>query len=81
MNVPDAEKYDSAIRRMQTYMDLLVGDTEVQCATDTCQFEDYDQYLCTVFDPEAKLARRETVFPEDLRKARELGFRLASRTG
>jgi multimeric flavodoxin WrbA len=78
MNVPDAEKYDSAIKRMQLYMDLLVGRTEVQCATDTCQFDDYEQYFCTVFDPAAKLARREAVFPEDLRKARELGFRLAS---
>lgn len=78
MNVPDAEKYSGVIGQIRDYMDMLVGGTEVLCATDTYQFDDYSQYICTVFDPEAKRIRRETVFPEDLRRARELGFRLAS---
>ena len=79
MNVPNAEKYSYTIGQHQMFMDMLVGETEVLCATDTYQFADYSQYISSMFDPEAKRLRRETAFPEDLRKARELGFRLASK--
>ena len=79
MNMPDAEEYRGVIDFLHMFMDQLVGDTEVLCVTDTCQFDDYGQYICTMFDPEAKRRRRESEFPAELCRARELGFRLASK--
>ena len=43
---------------------------------DTLQFEDYSKYVAPRFDPAHKAARRKEVFPQDCRKAFELGARL-----
>jgi hypothetical protein len=48
------------------------------CSFETLQFEDYDKVVFNYFDPEERRERRRTVFPEDCRKAFELGARLAS---
>jgi len=45
---------------------------------ETLQFEDYDKVVFSYFDPEARRERRRTVFPEDCRRAFELGARLGS---
>ncbi len=47
--------------------------------TDTIRFKDCSKSLSTRFDPEAKARRRAEVFPEDCRKAYEMGARLAAR--
>ncbi len=39
--------------------------------------EDYDKVVFQYFDPEERRQRRIDVFPEDCRKASELGARLA----
>jgi hypothetical protein len=44
--------------------------------TDTLQFDDYTKYVSSGFDPEAKARRRREVFPEDCKKAFEMGKRL-----
>ena len=53
------------------------GQAESLCSFETLQFEDYDKVVFNYFDPEERRERRRTVFPEDCRKAFELGVRLA----
>jgi multimeric flavodoxin WrbA len=53
------------------------GQAESLCCFETLQFEDYDKVVFNYFDPEERRERRRTVFPEDCRKAFELGVRLA----
>jgi multimeric flavodoxin WrbA len=49
---------------------------ETLCSFETLQFEDYDKVVFNYFDPEERKERRRTVFPQDCRKAFELGARL-----
>lgn len=53
------------------------GKAESLCCFETLQFEDYDKVVFSYFDPEERRERHRTVFPEDCRKAYELGARLA----
>ncbi len=46
--------------------------------TDTYQFDDYSRYVSSAWDPEAKAKRRAEAFPQDLKRAYELGARLAT---
>ena len=52
------------------------GSSELLCSFETLQFEDYDKVVFSYFDPEERRKRRKTVFPEDCRKAFELGARM-----
>lgn len=54
------------------------GRAESLCSFETLQFEDYDKVVFSYFDPEQRRERRRTVFPEDCRKAFELGVRLTA---
>ena len=53
----------------------FVGPTEVLVSGDTLQLKDYSKtdWQWTMFDPEAKQKRNDTVFPEECRKAFEMG--------
>lgn len=42
---------------------------------ETLQFEDYDKVVFNSFDPGERKERRRTVFPEDCKRAFELGAR------
>jgi len=44
---------------------------------ETLQFEDYDRVVFSYADPEERKERRRTVFPQDCRRAFDLGVRLA----
>ena len=57
----------------------FVGPTEVLVSGDTLQLKDYGKtdWPWTLFDPEAKQRRHETVFPQERRKAYEMGMALA----
>jgi hypothetical protein len=54
------------------------GSCEVQLSTDTLQFSNYDKYESERFDKEAKAKRHAEVFPEDCKRAFELGVRMAT---
>ena len=54
------------------------GACELLVSTDTLQFDDYDKYDAKNFDKETKARRHAEVFPEDCKKAFELGVRMAS---
>jgi hypothetical protein len=62
----------------QQTLSRFVGPTEVLVSGDTLQLKDYSKtdWPWSIFDPQAKQKRRETVFPEECRKAFELGAAL-----
>ena len=70
--------YDEMLKRYQNTLGTFVGPTRLLISSDTLQVSDYSRYSWTMFDPEAKQARHETVFPEDRQKAFDLGARMAA---
>ena len=81
MNVTeeDMEKrgYGQHLDIMKMVMGLVFGSAETLYCFDTMQVDDYSKILATRFDPVKKAARRKDVFPEDCRKAFDMGVRLA----
>ena len=77
-NAPDT-MYLDLLKRYQQTLDRFVGPTQVLVSGDTLQLKDYGKtdWPWNMFDPEKKLARRETVFPQECQKAFELGAALA----
>ena len=70
--------YDEMLKRYQGALGTFVGPTKILISSDTLQVMDYSRYNCTMFDPEHKKARHETVFPEDKKKAFVLGEQMVS---
>jgi multimeric flavodoxin WrbA len=68
--------FDRHIAINEWFMQLIFGAAETLCSYDTLQFEDYSKVFAPRFDPEKKAKRRAEVFPEDCRKAFELGARI-----
>ena len=69
--------FDRHIAVNEWFMQLIFGAAETLCSYDTLQFEDYSRVYAPRFDPQKKAQRRAEVFPEDCRKAFELGARIA----
>jgi len=65
--------YDKMLENYKNTLDRMVGPVTVMVCGDTLQVDDYGKYNWTMFDPEAKRARHEAVFPEELKKAFQLG--------
>jgi len=65
--------YDKMLANYQNMLCNMVGPTKVMISSDTLQVSDYSKYNWTMFDPEAKKQRHETVFPTDKEKAFSLG--------
>jgi len=70
-------QYPVHFRMNENYLTRIFGRAETLCSFETLQFEDYDKVVFSYFDPAKRRERRRTVFPEDCRKALELGTRLA----
>ena len=85
MNCPetmfDQVGYRELFQRYENWMKLYFGHCETLLAADTMQVKDYGRYHLGMFNGEAKRLRHETVFPEDCRKAYELGVKLCSPAG
>jgi multimeric flavodoxin WrbA len=62
----------------ENYLTRIFGQSETLCCNETLQFEDYDKVVFNYFDPEERKQRRIDVFPEDCRKASELGGKLVN---
>ena len=81
MNVPEERVrefgYDRVFQSHSRYLDMLVGPTESLCCYDTLQLDDCSKIDYEAFDPAAKVQRHKDVFPQDCRRAYELGMRLA----
>ena len=69
------------IGSIETGFKTIFGASESLCSFDTLQFEDYSKVVAERFDPAKKEARRREVFPEDCKKAFQMGVRLATAKG
>ncbi len=78
-NAPDT-MYTGLIDSYQQTFDRFVGPTQVLVCGDTLQLKDYAKtdWPWSIFDPEAKQLRHETVFPQEMKKAFEMGASLAT---
>jgi multimeric flavodoxin WrbA len=81
MNVTEkmcAERgYNAMFTATEATFRMAMGSAETLCSYDTYQFPDYSKVVMAYADPVKKAERREKIFPEDCRKAFELGCRLA----
>ena len=68
--------FDRNVQLTEMAMARIFGSCESVFVTDTLQFDDYSKYVSTLFDAEEKKKHREAQFPEDCKKACELGARL-----
>ncbi len=77
-NAPDT-MYLPMMQNYQQTLTNFVGPTELLISGDTLQLKDYSKtdWEWSLFDPEAKKARHETVFPQECQKAFEMGAALA----
>ena len=78
-NAPDT-MYTELLKRYQQTLDRFVGPTEVLVSGDTLQLKDYGKtdWPWSMFDPEKKKARHESVFPEECKKAFAMGSAVAA---
>ncbi len=79
-NAPDSA-YAALLNGYRQTLIRFVGPTEVFVSGDTLQLKDYGKtdWPWTMFDPEAKRQRRDTVFPKEREQAFALGAELAKR--
>ncbi len=70
--------YDEMLKRYQGTLGTFVGPTKILISSDTLQVKDYSRYNWTMFNPEAKKERHKKVFPEDKKKAFDLGKQMVS---
>ncbi len=79
-NAPDTG-YLNLVGNYQQTLNRFVGPTEVLVSGNTLQLKDYSRtdWPWTMFDPEAKQQRHETVFPEECRKAFQMGVHLCEK--
>lgn len=77
-NAPDG-MYQQLLRNHQQTLDRYVGPAEVLVSGNTLQLKDYSatDWPWSMFDPEEKKKHHETVFPQECKKAFELGASLA----
>lgn len=73
--------YDVMFAETQRFMKQLFGYSEVLYAYNTYQFADYSRYDVMEGIEPMKAKYREEHFPEDLKKAYELGKRLVEKAG
>ncbi len=79
-NAPDTA-YTGLLETYRQTLNRFVGPAQVLVSGDTLQLKDYSKtdWPWSYFDPEAKKTRHENVFPEEMKKAFELGKALAER--
>lgn len=73
------EGYGKMILGYQNNLSNFIGPTKVMISSDTLQVDNYDKYNWTMFDPEAKKARHETVFPKEKQEAFHLGAEMVKK--
>ena len=73
--------YAELMQNYQETFSRFVGPTELLIAGDTLQLKDYSKldWEWSIFDPAAKQQRHETVFPQECKKAFEMGAALVNR--
>lgn len=83
MNITEEQleeyQYTVHIGINQRTLKALFGSSDTLFSFDTYQFKDYSKVVASRFDARKKLERRNEVFPEDLRKAFDMGVRFAQK--
>ncbi len=69
--------YDMTLMGTEMTFKRCFGASETLMVTDTYQFDDYSKYDTSGLDEARKAQRKAEVFPEDCRKAFEMGVRFA----
>ena len=79
-NAPDT-MYASLLQNYQRTLSGFVGPTELLVSGDTLQLKDYSKtdWPWSMFAPEAKRLRHETVFPQECQKAYDMGAALVAK--
>ena len=77
-NAPDTF-YLEKMKSYQQTLNAFVGPAKIMVSGDTLQLKDYGKtdWKWSLFDPEAKQKRHDTVFPQECKKAFEMGAELA----
>jgi multimeric flavodoxin WrbA len=70
--------FDKGIARNEMFLKRIFGSSESLLCFDTYQFDDYSKIDQDRFDEEKKAASRREHFPDDCRRAFELGARLVN---
>jgi len=73
--------YENTFKRLEFSAGRIFGSCRSLAVCDTWQFDDYSKYVSTLFDPAEKARIRKEVFPQDCRKAFELGADMAADVG
>ena len=71
-NAPEGY-YADLLTRYKGSLETFVGPTQTLLSADTLQVGNYEKYNWTMFNPDKKKARRETVFPQERQTAFALG--------
>ncbi len=76
-NAPD-DAYLDLLNSYKKILNASVGPTEVLISGDTLQLKDYSKtdWPWSAFDIETKKKRHETIFPEEMKKAYQMGAEL-----
>ncbi|MFA5266920.1 MAG: flavodoxin family protein [Methanoregula sp.] len=80
MNVSEPlmkEIYGTHISANEQVLTRMFGQSESLFSTETLQFEDYDKMVFNYVDPGERRQRRREIFPQDCRRAFDLGVRMA----
>jgi len=75
-NAPE-DYYTELLAKYKQTLDTFIGPTEVLVSGETLQVKDYSKFNWTLFDPEQRKQRRETIFPQELQKAFSMGAEMA----
>jgi hypothetical protein len=76
MNVSEEqmnENYGQHIAANASVLKMIFGQSESLYCNETLQFEDYNKVVFSYFDPEERQKRRREIFPQDCKRAFELG--------
>jgi multimeric flavodoxin WrbA len=76
----EAMGYDRTLMGVEMTFKRCFGASETLMVTDTYQFTDYSKYETSGLNEARKAKRKLEVFPEDCRKAFEMGVRFAGQT-
>ena len=77
----DKFNFDTILGACTFGMRVALGHCEMLCAYNTYQFADYSRYDANMFSEPDKAKYREEHFPDDLKKAYELGRGLVLKAG
>ena len=70
--------FDRMFSLTKMTLEMHFGACELLLSTDTLQYRDYDKFEAEMWDKAAKYKRHAEAFPEDCKRAFELGVRMAS---